>query len=143
MNSSIAFAYEFTLLHRANLHARLRLLVAVATKVFEFLQYISSASMAYGRCSRQMPREQRLLRTRTRKVPRCDKGRRNVFTLHTSHARVALDVRLPWVLSDMRRRFAAGESLDANVDEASVALHVLNISLTCNDVSTDSMKISD
>lgn len=54
-----------------------------------------------------------------------------MFTLHTSHARVAFEVRRPWVLSDMRRRFAAGESLDATVDEASVALHVLNILLTC------------
>ena len=52
-----------------------------------------------------------------------------MITLHTSHARVAFDVRLPCVLSDMRRRFAAGESLDATVDEASVALHVLNIFL--------------
>ena len=54
-----------------------------------------------------------------------------MLTLHTSHARVAFDVRRPWVLSDMRRRFAAGDSLDATVDEASVALHVLNIWLTC------------
>jgi len=59
----------------------------------------------------------------------------DMFTLHTSHARVAFDVRLPWVLSDMRRRFAAGESLDATVDEASVALHVLNILVTCKPVA--------
>jgi len=63
-----------------------------------------------------------------------------VFTLHTSHARVAFDVRRPWVLSDMRRRFAAGESLDATVDEeASVALHVLNIFSACKLIALTSI----
>jgi hypothetical protein len=75
-------------------------------------------------------REQRRICKRAMETE-IDTERKDIFTLHISHARVAFDVRRPWVLSDMRRRFAAGESLDATVDEVSVALHVLNIFLTC------------
>lgn len=102
--------------------------------MLEYLQGISSASTACRRCGSNLAREQCLFRTRTRGFPQRNKRQRNVFTLHTSHARVAFDVRLPCVLSDMRRRFAAGESLDAAVEEASAALHVLNILLACKPV---------